>query len=484
MTSKRTKPSFMKRTLKNSRVVLAIFFFISVSLIFLDIHGYVPKLLFNSSLYFQLIPSILLGIRVFSFAATGFIAVLLLTILFGRIYCSSICPLGILMDIITFLRNKFGGKIIRRKYSPPHSIVRYSILIATVLMFVSGSVFLVNLLDPFSNFGRIAVSLVKPLVVQGNNAAGLALESTGNYSLSTYSLKTYQIGVIVYTLVFASIIGWLAFTRGRLYCNMICPVGTLLGLVSKNSVFKIRIDKELCTECGKCERQCKSGCIDIENMRIDHSRCVACFNCLTLCSFGATDFGFPIKSTTKTEDKVESKNRRRVLASIGLSIALLPDSLNANTPIKVTVPNKISLPELPHPLLPPGSLGLGHFTSTCTACHACVAVCPPQVLQPSLAGYGLSGLFMPHLDPDSGFCNLNCNECGDICPSGAITDFTLEEKKQIQVGVVEFIRDNCIVVLQDTACGACSEHCPTKAVYMVSESKQFVPKVNQDICLG
>ncbi len=291
--------------------------------------------------------------------------------------------------------------------------------------------------------------------------------------------------MIVFTLGFAALISGLTLNRGRLYCNTICPVGTLLGIFAKAAPIKIRILKNDCIGCGRCEGVCKSDCINLKENRIDHSRCVVCFNCLDTCPTGAAVYTTQTLSPEPpTAEGHPTHTRRGFLAALGTALALLPRTSPGAQKIQVTIPNKIPVPLAPHPILPPGALSLDHFTGTCTGCHACVAHCPGHVLQPSLTQYGLAGLFMPFLDPGSGFCTLNCNLCGQVCPTHAITPFSLEKKKTIQTGVVKFIRDNCIVVLQKTDCGACSEHCPTKAVTMVAEGRVRVPRVNESLCLG
>jgi ferredoxin len=138
-----------------------------------------------------------------------------------------------------------------------------------------------------------------------------------------------------------------------------------------------------------------------------------------------------------------------------------------------------------HPVTPPGSLDRARFNSLCTACHLCVSACPTQVLQPTWIHYGLSGFLQPRMDYITGFCNFECILCGQVCPTGAILELPLEEKKQVQMGKAKFVKENCIVYTRSTACGACSEHCPTKAVAMVPyKDKLTIPEVTDKICIG
>jgi ferredoxin len=121
----------------------------------------------------------------------------------------------------------------------------------------------------------------------------------------------------------------------------------------------------------------------------------------------------------------------------------------------------------------------------CTACHLCVSACPTQVLQPTYFLYGLTGFLQPRMDFITSFCNFECILCGEVCPTGAILPLIKEEKKLVQLGKSNFVKENCIVNTKNTACGACSEHCPTKAVNMVPfKDKLTIPEVNNKICVG
>ena len=151
--------------------------------------------------------------------------------------------------------------------------------------------------------------------------------------------------------------------------------------------------------------------------------------------------------------------------------------------VKAITPNKIPVVRN-YPITPPGSKSINNFTDVCVSCYMCVSACPSQVIQPSLLEYGLDGVLMPHLNNKAGYCNYNCNKCSDVCPAGAILPVPLEEKQTVQIGVAKFIRDNCVVILDKTECGACSEHCPTKAVSMVKENGLMVPVIDEKLCVG
>lgn len=138
-----------------------------------------------------------------------------------------------------------------------------------------------------------------------------------------------------------------------------------------------------------------------------------------------------------------------------------------------------------HPVSPPGSRSIAHYSGLCTACHLCVSACPTQVLYPSFLDYGVAEIFQPKMNYDASYCNYDCVICTQICPSGAILPVNVEDKKLIQIGKTFFFKDDCVVVTNKKDCSACSEHCPTKAVYMIPfEGKLRLPEVNNDLCIG
>ena len=186
----------------------------------------------------------------------------------------------------------------------------------------------------------------------------------------------------------------------------------------------------------------------------------------------------------RVEPLVEDASKRRFLiaslattAAVGKMMAAPPQIVSNNNSVK---PYKRL-----HPITPPGSISLAHFQQDCTSCHLCVSKCPSHVLKPSLLEYGLGGIMQPTVYFEKGFCNYDCTVCGDVCPNGAIKPLTVEEKHRTQMGKVVFIEENCIVHLDGTSCGACSEHCPTQALSMVPYKDGLtIPHVNQDICVG
>jgi len=373
------------------------------------------------------------------------------------------------------------GKIKRYKYSLPHNWWRYSILLITILSIFSGSLLVIDLLDPYSNFGRITANLLRPIVIFSNNVISGILLLFKNFSLAKIEFKFPNPVAIIFPLSFLIFIFYLAIKRGRFYCNVICPVGTILGLLSRISFYKIQINQSVCTLCGNCVKVCKSECIDIRNHYVDVSRCVGCMNCIDSCS----ENGIKYNSLKERGNIVDHKKRMTFIASFSMLAGLLSMSPR----YRASGEHRYKAGEVPvkknFPSSPPGSKSIEHFTTYCTACHLCVSACPTQVLQPALFQYGIEGVLQPRLDASVNFCNFDCIVCTEICPSGAIMPLTVEQKHRTQTGRVHFIKQSCVVFTDKKDCGACSEHCPTKAVQMVPwKYKLKIPEVNNEICIG
>jgi len=515
--------------LKILRVVLALLFFILSGFIFLDFREHIPDESHRWITFLQFMPSVIKFFTVFSLVSAGFIVVLLLTSLFGRVYCSAICPLGIMQDAVSWIRRKTKRKVHRYRYGKPHHYWRYGFLALPVLVLLAGrSLVAINLLDPYSIFGRIFSDLGQPVYMWINNRLAGLLESVNIYALYPEDITAAKgLSYIIPTLMLALVV-WFSFTRGRLYCNTLCPVGTLLGLLSRVSVFRIRMIESRCTKCAKCVFACKASCIELKTLYVDFSRCVGCFNCLEVCPEDAIKY-LPSRSARPASVEPETAVKEAVMKSgtgmgnpgrrdaitrmlvtgaaltgfaarsftrdpAATSEPIIGDEIPGNTEPEVEskfptdVENKIPTeiePVKHFAVSPPGSLGLRHFTTRCTACHLCVSSCPTGVLQPSLNEYGLAGILQPYMDYSSNYCNFECVRCTEVCPTGAILSLTEEAKKTTQIGQVHLILENCVVYAENTACGSCSEHCPTQAVTMVPfRDGLTLPEIKPKICIG
>lgn len=469
------------RILKKLRVLISLVFLLLITFLFIDFKNILPPTVYDGILFFQFVPSILKFINVLSIAALGFIVVLVLTFLFGRVYCSFLCPLGVLQDVIHFFTNRLKKSKIHR-FRKAQNILRFSILGLTIIFLLFGSIFLLNLLDPYSVFGKMTSNLLRPVYYLVNNLMADILESMGSYALYPVKLKSYSWVSFGFSSSVLGLIVWLVYKYGRLYCNTVCPVGALLGLVSKFSIFKIKLNESLCNSCGACGSKCKAQCIDTKNKKVDFTRCVGCLNCLTACPSNGVVFTQRPKKTELKAVKVENKRRDFIKSSALVPLGIMGLSKDG---FSEELKNGMIPVKKEYHVIPPGALSISHYTNHCTACHLCVSACPTKVIQPSLLELGWTNMMQPYMDFHTNFCNFECVICSEVCPTGAIKLIKQEEKKLTQLGISKFIKENCVVYTDETDCGACSEHCPTKAVNMVFyKGKLTIPEVTEDICIG
>jgi ferredoxin len=470
--------------LKKIRVVVSLVFFVSILFLFIDFTGLIRPRGIQSLLYLQFVPSLLKFLAAASVAVAGFLFITLLTFFFGRVYCSTLCPLGTLQDLFAWLAGIFH---IRRRfrYTRPLEWARYAILGLLVIVFLFQSIFLVNLLDPYSLAGKIFSGLFRPAFYLGNNLLVRILQQFDSYSLYSVTIKIISWPPFLFALAFLGLIIFLSVRKGRWYCNVLCPVGTLLGLFSKISFFRIRMDEEACTSCGLCLKECKSGCIDLKAKSVDFSRCVACYNCFGACPEEGIGYRF-IKPWNRGSRKEDAKGAK----GNGVSRRMFFGTVVGGTTAMLAAKTVVGKNEKPQgvseiPVTPPGAVSIWHYTSKCTACHLCVSVCPTKVLQPTFLEFGTAGMFQPKMNYHAEYCNFECVKCTEVCPSGALLPVTKEQKATLQIGVSKFIKSLCIVETKKTACGACSEHCPTKAVEMVPYLGTLtLPQVDEKICVG
>lgn len=466
--------------LKKIRIYVSLVFFVLTLLLFVDFNFHLAERFSEEILFLQFIPSLLSFSTLITFSAIGFILVIVLTLLLGRVYCSTICPLGTLQDLISFLTKKIS-KSKSYKPIPDYRKTKYLILSLTVLLFLSGLITGVLLLDPYSNFGRISAHLVKPILILSNNGLSSLFEVFSVYLFYPHEIKTINIPVTIYSFGFLIALIFFVVRFGRIFCNTLCPVGVFLGIISNFSFVKISIDKEHCSSCNSCTRVCKAGCIDKSEKELDFSRCVSCYNCFTVCPSGGISFKTSLKE--KFYSVGNKSSRRKLIKKVVTLSALISAISYAQNKIVPKSRNKVAV-NRQNVVTPPGAINTNHFNTLCTSCHLCVSACPTQVLQPSIMEFGLVGLFQPFMDYKTSFCNYECKICSDVCPTGAITKTSLVEKKLTQIGVAKFIKENCIVETENTECGACSEHCPTKAVHMIPYKKITIPEVREEYCIG
>ena len=473
--------------LRKIRVVLAAVFFVGITLLFLDFTGTLHAWL-GWMAKVQFLPAVL----ALNFGVVA--ALLILTLLFGRVYCSVICPLGVMQDIISWIHGKTKKKNrFRFSYSPAKKWLRYAVLVAFVVALVLGAHSLVALVAPYSAYGRIASNLLAPIYQWGNNLLALIAERADSYafySVDVWIKSTATFAVAAATLV---VVGFLAWKNGRTWCNTICPVGTVLGFFAKFSLFAPVINTEKCRNCGLCGKQCKAACINMKEHEIDLSRCVACMDCIDTCKEGAISYArrYGKKCTSKCEDTNKKDNvdkgRRAFIVSsaiVGTAATMKAQEMKVDGGLAAIA--RAEKPERQTPLVPAGALSLKNFSDHCTACQLCVSVCPNQVLRPSTS---LMTLMQPEMSYERGYCRPECTKCSDVCPAGAIRPVSREEKSSIQIGHAVVNLANCVVNTDEVKCGNCARHCPVGAIRMVRKDPDnneslMIPTVNEEKCIG
>lgn len=476
--------------LRKIRLTFAIIFFMLITLLFLDFTGTLHAW-FGWLAKIQFLPAVL------ALNVSVIVLLIALTLVFGRIYCSVICPLGVFQDAVAWVGKR--RKKLPYSYSPAIFWLRYGVLAIFIVTLVAGVTSVSALLAPYSAYGRIVSNLFLPLWQWGNHGLAYLAERAGSYAFYDVDVWIKSIPVFTVAVVTSIILIVLAGRNGRTYCNTICPVGTILGFLSRYSLFRITINENKCNNCGLCSHKCKAACINSKEHKIDYSRCVACMDCLDECRHHAISFVPTWKpkqlseKNTPSDDNTNLSRRRALSATV---LVAMTSALNAQK-------KKVDFVEMKKDgglapikerkdsdrqtrLVPPGALSIQNLTQHCTACQLCVSACSNHVLQPSS---GLMTIMQPEMSFEKGYCRPECVKCSEVCPTGAIRPITKADKSAIQIGHAVWIKDNCIVLTNDVNCGNCARHCPTEAIRMVpsdpdkTDSRQ-IPVINIERCIG
>lgn len=470
--------------LRKIRLVLALFFWVAITLLFLDFTGTVHSW-FGWMAKIQFVPAILaLNVGVV-------IGLVVLTLVLGRVYCSVVCPLGVMQDFFAWLGRRGKKRRYKYSYSPAISWLRYGMLGLFVIALVAGVSAIYTLIEPYSAYGRIASNILAPAYAWCNNLLAGYAEKSGSYAFyeTEIIMRSITLIVAVVTLVALFILSW---RNGRTYCNTICPVGTVLGFLSKYSWLKPVIDTSKCNGCGLCGRRCKAACIDTKNHEIDYSRCVACMDCIDNCHQHAISYKHlkPAKSEVKDnkEEFRKTDNGRRTFIT-GLGAVVATAAVKAQDKVVdggLAVIEDKKIPVRKTRIVPPGAISLRHFSQHCTACQLCVSVCPTKVLRPST---DLKTFMQPESSYELGFCRPECTKCSEVCPDGAIVKITEAQKAATQIGHAVWVKENCLPLTKGVSCGNCARKCPVGAITMVAydpndpESPK-IPVVNDERCIG
>ena len=469
--------------LRRIRLIVALVFFILITLLFLDftgtLHGW-----FGWLAKIQFLPAVLaLNVGVI-------LLWVVLTLVFGRVYCSVICPLGVFQDVVSWFSGRRKKKKYRFSYSPAVSWLRYGVLGVFIIAMIVGIGSVVALLAPYSSYGRIVSNLFAPVYQWGNNVLAYFAERSDSYAFYETSVWLKSLPTFIIAAVTFVVLVVLAWRNGRTYCNTICPVGTALGFFSRYSLFRPEIDAEKCTNCSLCSRKCKAACINYKDYRIDYSRCVTCMDCIDSCKHGAISYKYRFgkKEIKETSETGNTNNARRSFLT-GMGLVLVSSAVKAQEKkvdggLAVILDKKV--PARTTPLVPPGAKGLRNMRTRCTGCQLCVSVCPNQVLRPSTK---LETLMQPEMSYERGYCRPECTKCSEVCPAGAILKLTPADKSATQIGHAVWVEKNCVPLRDKVACGNCARHCPTGAITMVPSDADDadslkIPVVNVERCIG
>ena len=466
--------------LRKIRITLGSVMFIGLSLLFLDFTGTLHQWLSWMAKVQALEAVLALNVAVIAGLAV-------LTFLFGRIYCSIICPLGVMQDVFGWLGKK--SKKNRYTFSKEYKWLRYGLLAIFIAGCLAGVGTIIELLAPYSAFGRICTMLLQPLWMLGNNALASIAEHYESYAFYGVDVWMKSLPVFFIALLTLIIIAILAWRNGRTYCNTICPVGTVLSFISRFSLLKIHFDEDKCKNCSLCTKNCKAACIDFKNHKVDYSRCVVCGDCIKSCKFGALSYSRKTSGTSKTgttSDASVDANKRSFLIATALvsTAALAQEKKHVDGGLADIIEKKA--PERKTPIVPPGARSLKHMTQHCTGCQLCVSKCPNDVLRPSM---DITNLMQPVMSFEKGYCRPECTRCSEVCPAGAIKLIDREEKSGIQIGHAVVYPDFCLSALGENECGNCARHCPVGAIEMVPSDPEddlspSVPAVNENACIG
>ena len=495
--------------LKKIRITLAAVFFTLITLLFLDFTGTLHAWL-GWLAKIQFLPAVM------ALNVVVIVALLLLTLVFGRIYCSVICPLGVFQDILAQLRRK------KNKYSYSKEVrwLRYPVLVVFVVAALAGVGSLFQLLAPYSSYGRIATMLLQPVWMLGNNLLAYFAEQADSYAFYSVDVWMKSLPVFIIAAVTVVVLLVLAWRGGRTYCNTICPVGTILSFFARFSWLKIRFDEDKCKNCSMCSKNCKAACIDYKTHSVDYSRCVVCGDCIEKCKFGALGYSSLTSRNSLTSrtshssatssaraaskassassasdassashasnNSVDTSKRSFLLATALASTAAMAQKKEKLMDGGLAELEDKAIPERQTPIVPPGSQSLANMAQHCTGCQLCVSECPNDVLRPST---DLMHLMQPVMSYERGYCRPECTRCSDICPAGAIKPLDNIEKSSIQIGHAVWIKKNCVPLTDGVECGNCARHCPTGAIEMVpsdpdDEESPMVPAVNENVCIG
>lgn len=449
-------------TLKGIRIALACVFLFGITLMLCDrtdlTHAYLSWM--AQLQIFPALLSLFAGLTLVSVlvCVCVFVSVLVL----GRLYCSVICPLGIMQDVayrLSHLGKHKNKSYLHRDhpvtttYAKAQQITRWTIFgLFAILCCLPATASLAHLIAPYSLYARTIYT------------AMAAIYAVPGASLTTAILFGL---LLLFILVMACL-------DGRWWCNTICPVGTGLSCISRHAVYRFNIHEEDCINCGLCAKRCRAHAIDAKNHTIDAALCVDCFDCLSNCSKHAIHY----ERSCQGAAKESASSRRQFLTVAGaMAATAVVKAQHKTTDGGLAVLEDKKVPNRTIPVLPAGAISARHMQQFCTGCQLCVSACPQGILRPST---DITRLMQPEMDFNQGYCLTSCTRCADVCPAHAITRITKEEKTAIRRGQAYWIADNCVMLTDHVSCGNCARHCPTGAITVLENGIH----VDAERCIG
>ena len=417
------------------------------------------------------------GLFLGTLAAVALIS--LATLLFGRIYCSVLCPLGILQDGISFLTHWKKWKANRYRFMDTRP-VKYGVFLFVLILGAAGVMLPLVALLPSSNFFTIVsnvflnfFNLILELLARA--AQGVAENgflahfkvAHGPGAPGWYESVNPPAAAFGFSLGVFLVVAALAAWRGRIYCNTLCPVGAVLSLIGRKPLYRIALSQDMCVCCGMCEAACKGGAINSKKKSVLAENCVMCFNCIPACKRGG------VKLEKRPKMASFSLSRRHFIGAAGGVVAGAGVAVIARK-IESALPPKPSC----EPAMPPGAGNAERFHSKCVGCGICIRECEGKVLVPAVGQYGLAGFMQPVVDYSRGSCVYTCNRCSNVCPPNALLPLSLAEKQRTRIGIASVNADTCV------GCGICASKCPAKAIEIVSELDGRKAVVGSDNCIG
>ena len=415
-------------------------------------------------------------------------AIVVLTLVAGRAFCGWICPLGSLIDLSDWLW-------FRRRRPKPRDLrpLKYYLLVGVLVSALVGAS-ATFLLDPIVLLTRSLTIAVFPAAQLGLRSASETLQAPFLYQPLEWKglvpeTQVYFAMNWLVLAIFAAVFALSAWGR-RFWCRNLCPLGALLGLLSRARLLNKRV-MEACNQCGRCALECRGQAITRDGQITNPSECVDCYHCVAICPTRALDVRLaraaPGALASARDDSTSGRegrldlSRRRLMqaAALGLGWAAVvktsPGAKQAVTGVQ-TASDAL--------LRPPGALPEAAFLDRCIRCGACLKVCPTNALHPALQEAGFEGFWSPILVPRIGGCVEGCVACPQVCPTGAIQPFTAEEKKALFIGTARIDRSACIVWNADKACLVCDEQCSYRAIRWEEVEGVRRPFVIEEKCVG